>query len=126
MHNQRDDQGGNLCIAWQKRYPFTVSLLSLIMNEPSPSDQEDFQQELEALRQLLQKNLQKLKQDPFLGTQVEFWMESAKFMETNIEIWEEAGNAYKHQQAMERMRKVLDILQQLIEQLNGQSGEEES
>jgi hypothetical protein len=93
------------------------------MNEPTPSDQEDFQQELDALRTLLQKNLQKLQQDPFLGTQVEFWMESAKFAKKNMEIWGEAGNAYKHQQAVERMRKVLDVLEQLIDQLNDGTGE---
>lgn len=93
------------------------------MDNPPPSDHDDFQDELDSLRLILQKNLQKLKQDPFLGTQVEFWLESAKFMETNIEIWEEAGNTYKRQQATERMRKVLDVLQQLIDQLNEGSGD---
>lgn len=93
------------------------------MNEPPPSDQDDFQEELEALRSILEENLHKLKDDPFLGTQLEFWMESARFMETNIEIWEDAGNSYKHEQAIERMRKVLDILQKLIEQLNHDSGD---
>ena len=93
------------------------------MDKPPPSDQDDFQQELEALRSILQKNLQKLKDDPFLGTQVEFWMESARFMEINLEIWENMGNTYKHEQAMERMRHVLEVLQQLIEQLNNDSGD---
>ena len=94
------------------------------MNDPSSSNPEDFQQELEALRAILRKNLKKLKLDPFLGTQVEFWMESAKFTETNIEIWEREGNQYQRQQALERMRKVLKVLQELIDQLNDGSGEE--
>ena len=96
------------------------------MNEPPPSDQDDFQEELEILRSILRKNMQKLDHDRFLGTQVEFWMESARFMETNIKIWEDTGNAYQHAQAVERMRKVLDILQELIRKLNEDSGEENS
>ena len=51
------------------------------MNEPPPSDQEDFQQELDAMRLILQKNLQKLKhhENPALGKQLDFWIESANF-----------------------------------------------
>jgi hypothetical protein len=91
----------------------------------SPPDPEDFQQELEALRLILQKKLHKFEQDPFLDTRLEFWMESARFMENEIGIWKEAGNTYKRQQALERMRKVLDVLQELIELLNDQAGDEE-
>jgi hypothetical protein len=102
----------------------TVPFLLPMTNDSPPSDQDNFQQELDALRLILKQNLHKLKEDPFLGTQVEFWLESAKFMETNLEIWEDTGNAYKHQQAMERMRKVLDSLQQLINQMNNHSGDD--
>ena len=59
------------------------------------------------MRSLLKENLQRSKQDPFLGTQLEFWMESAKFLELNIKIWDQAGNIYKENEARERMRKVL-------------------
>ena len=93
------------------------------MNEPPLSDQDDFQEELEVLRSILKKNLHKLNEDPFLGTQLEFWMESARFLEINLEIWESVGNAYKHEQAMERMRHVLEVLQQLIDKLNHDSGD---
>jgi hypothetical protein len=94
------------------------------MSEPHLSDQDDFQKELEILRALLQENLQRAKQDPLLGTQLEFWLESARFMELNIEIWDQAGNVYMENQARERMRKVLDILQRLISQINRGTGEE--
>lgn len=94
------------------------------MNEPPLSDSDDFQQELEALRSILDENLKRAKQDPLLGMQLEFWLESAKFLELNIEIWNQAGNAYKENQARERMRKVLDILQQLINQTSDETGEE--
>jgi hypothetical protein len=93
------------------------------MNEPPPLEPEDFQDELEVLRSILQEKLQKAKQDPLLGTQLEFWLESAKFLELNIKIWDQAGNAYKEKQARERMRKVLDILQELINQANDGSGD---
>jgi hypothetical protein len=93
------------------------------MNEPSSSDPDDFQKELEILRSILHENLQQAKQDPLLGTQVEFWLESAKFLELNIEIWDHAGNAYEENRARERMRRVLDILQQLVNQMNGGAGD---
>jgi hypothetical protein len=93
------------------------------MSEPPPSDADDFQQELDILRSLLKENLQRSKQDPFLGTQLEFWMESAKFLELNIKIWDQAGNLYKENEARERMRNVLDILQQLIKQMNDDTGD---
>jgi hypothetical protein len=93
------------------------------MNEPPPSDPDDFQKELEVLRSILQEKLQQAKQDPLLGTQLEFWLESAKFLKLNIEIWDQAGNAYKENQARERMRKVLDILQELINQTNEGKGD---
>jgi hypothetical protein len=93
------------------------------MNEPSPSDSDDFQQELEILRSILREKLQHAEQDPLLGTQLELWLESAKFLELNITIWDQAGNAYKESQARERMRKTLDILQQLIDQMNDGAGE---
>jgi hypothetical protein len=93
------------------------------MSEPPPSAPDDFQQELETLRSMLQENLQRAKQDPLLGTQLEFWLESAKFLELNIEIWDQTGNLYRENQARERMRKVLDILQQLINQMNDGTGD---
>ena len=93
------------------------------MNEPPSSDQDDFQKELQLLRAILQEKLHRAKQDPLLGTQLEFWLESVRFLELNIEIWDQAGNAYKENQARERMRKVIDILQQLIDQMNDGTGE---
>ena len=93
------------------------------MNEPPPSDPDDFQDELEILRSILQENLQQAKQDRLLGTQLEFWLGSAKFLELNIKIWDQAGNAYKENQAKERMHKVLDILQELINQMNDGTGD---
>ena len=88
------------------------------MNEPLPSDPDDFQQQLEILRSLLQENLKRAKDDPLLGTHTEFWLESARFLELNIKIWDEAGNAYMENQARERMRKVLEVLQDIVNRLN--------
>jgi hypothetical protein len=96
------------------------------MNEPPPSEPDDFQQELDILRSLLKENLQQSKQDPLLGTQLEFWMESARFLELNIKIWDQAGNIYKENEARERMRKVLDILRLLIDQINDGTGDEKT
>lgn len=92
------------------------------MNEPPPSEPDDFQKELEILRSILQENLQQAKQDPLLGTQVEFWLESAKFLELNIKIWGEEENEYHENQSRERMHKVLNILQELINKINDGKG----
>ena len=88
------------------------------MNEPPPSDPDDFQKELEILRSILQQKLQQTKLDPLTGTHLEFWLESARFLELNIELWDHVGNAYEENRARERMRKVLDILQQMIDLMN--------
>ena len=96
------------------------------MDEPPPSEPDDFQKELEILRSILQQNLQQAKQDPLLGTQVEFWLESAKFLEQNIKIWGEAGNEYQENQARERMHTVLNILQELINKMNDGKGDGEA
>jgi hypothetical protein len=93
------------------------------MNEPPPSDPDDFQKELEVLRSILQENLRRAKQDPLLGTQLEFWLESAKFLELDIEIWDHVGNFNRENQAREQMRKVLDILQELINRMNDEAGD---
>lgn len=75
---------------------------------------------------ILRKNMPKLTQnhDPTLGKQLDFWMESAKLLEKEMEIWEETGNVLKYDQTVERMNKVLGILQELIDQLNDETGEE--
>jgi hypothetical protein len=93
------------------------------MNEPQSTDPDDFQKELEILRSILQENLQHAKQNPPLGTQLEFWLESARFLELNIKIWDQVGNEYEENRARERMRRVLDILQELVNQMNEERGD---
>ena len=96
------------------------------MNAPPPSDPDDFQQQLEILRSLLKENLKRGEQNPLLGSQVDFWLESARFLELNIEIWGRSGNAYEENQARKQMRKVLDILQELVNRMNDGMGDGES
>ena len=96
------------------------------MNAPPPSDQDDFQQQLEILRSLLDENLKRGEQNPLLGSQVDFWLESARFWELNIEMWGKAGNAYEENQARKRMRKVLDVLLELINRMNDEMGDGKS
>ncbi|HJS17787.1 MAG TPA: hypothetical protein VJ785_03505 [Anaerolineales bacterium] len=96
------------------------------MNESSPPDQEDLQRELEILRSIIRKNIARLGQDPLLGKQLDFWMESACFLTTEIRIWESVGNDTRYDLAVERMHKVLEILQELIEQLDDGSRDGES
>ena len=88
-------------------------------NDPAPSDPEDFEKELEVLRAILHR----LNEDARLEKQLDFWMQSAEFAVTSMEIWEEAGNQERFDEAAQRMRKVLETLQKLIEQLGDGPGE---
>ncbi len=51
-------------------------------------------------------------------------MKSAEFAVTSMEIWEEAGNQDRFDEAAQRMKKVLETLQKLVEQLGDEPGEE--
>lgn len=94
--------------------------------DPALSDPEDFEKELEILRAILQRRLHRLNEDARLGKQLDFWMKSAEFAVTSMEIWEEAGNQDRFDEAAQRMKKVLETLQKLIEQLGDEPGEENS
>jgi Zn-dependent M32 family carboxypeptidase len=91
--------------------------------DPAPSDPEDFEKELAVLRAILRRNLQRLNQDARLGKQLEFWMKSAEFAVTSMEVWEEAGDQDRFDEAEQRMKRVLETLQKLIEQLGDEPGE---
>lgn len=95
------------------------------MKEPLPSDPEDFERELEVLRSIIRQNIQRLDQDPMLDSQLDFWMESARFLMTSMEVWEDAGDRYQYTQAVEQMQKILGILQDLIDPLSNETGGEE-
>lgn len=58
-----------------------------------------------------------------MGTQLQFWLESARFLEKDIEVWDDVGNLHKRDEAREKMRRVLDILQELISKMSNDSGE---
>jgi hypothetical protein len=91
--------------------------------DPAPFDLEDFEKELEVLRAILRRNTQRLNQDARLGRQLDFWMKSAEFAVTSMEIWDEAGNQDRFDEAAQRMKRVLETLQKLIEQLGDKPGE---
>jgi hypothetical protein len=90
------------------------------MREPLiSSDHEDFQLELEILRSVIRRNVERLNQDPLLGKRLDFWMGSAQFMVRHLQILEGAGNpGVKYEQSMEQMQKVLHRLQKLVEELD--------
>jgi len=94
--------------------------------DPIPSDPEDFENELEILRAILHSRLHRLNEDARLGKQLDFWMKSAEFAVTSMETWEAAGNQDRFDEAAQQMRKVLETLQKLIEQLGDEPGEENS
>ena len=93
--------------------------------DPAPSDPEDFEKELEILRAILVRRLHRLNEDARLGKQLEFWMKSAEFAVTSMEIWKEAGDPDRLDESAHRMKRVLETLQKLIDQLGVEPGDKE-
>jgi hypothetical protein len=93
--------------------------------DPTHSDPEDFKQELEILRAILNRKLQRLNQDARLSKKLEFRMKSAEFTVANMEIREDAGNQDRFDEAAQKMKRVLETLQQLIDQLGEEPGDKE-
>jgi hypothetical protein len=53
-----------------------------------------------------------------LNKQLVFWMESARFLESEMKIWRDQENREEYDQAVERMQSVLHHLKELIDQIS--------
>jgi hypothetical protein len=87
------------------------------MSKSSRPDVLRFQHELEECRAIINKNNNSLENNPSLARQINFWMESAKFLVTELEIWDRLGKRNNYDATYNKTRKAMDYLYTLIDQL---------
>lgn len=87
------------------------------MSKSSRPDVLRFQHELEKCRAIINKNNGSLENNPLLARQIDFWMESTRFLITELEIWDRLGKPPNYDATYNRLRKAMDYLYTLIEQL---------
>ena len=87
------------------------------MNKYVRLDVEGFKQELESYRKIVTKNQEALDSKPGLEKQIFFWMESTRFLLSELEIWNELGDDAKCAETTVRIQQVLGRLHKMIQQL---------
>ena len=92
------------------------------MRKPIRSDTQRFQRELDNYRTTLADLSKDGEIDPFVGKQISFWMESARFFISELEIWDKLGDKAKYYVAVKKVQKALDQVDELIFQLIEEEG----
>lgn len=87
------------------------------MNKDVQLNIERFDQELEGYRLLVIKNKEILKDNPWLDSQITFWMETTRFLIAEVQIWDQMGNSIKCEEVTVRVQKSLNRLFRLTEQI---------
>jgi len=87
------------------------------MSKSSRPDVLRFQHELEKFRAIINSNNGSLENNPLLARQINFWVESMRFLITELEVWDRLGNRHKYDATYNKARKALDYLNTLIDQL---------
>jgi len=87
------------------------------MSKSSLTDVQRFQGELKRYRVIISENKQRLENHPLLAKQIDFWVESSRFLLTELEIWDRLGNRNKYNVTYNNARKAIDYLYTLIDQL---------
>lgn len=84
------------------------------MSSSAQSDKDRFQRELEHFRSLAKQNKRALEGKPILTVQLNFWFESFRFLITELEIWNYAGNQTKYAETVSKIEKVLHHIHRLV------------
>ena len=79
---------------------------------------ERIKSELAGNRYIIERNNESLADDRWLHKQILFWMESTRFLVTELEIWNRTGNDKKCAETTLKAQKALDTLDELFEQLD--------
>ena len=80
-------------------------------------DPEKLQRELDAYRSTTVELAESRESNPFVDTQLRFWLESAWFFIAELDIWEKMKNVEKGEAALGRAQKALDHVNELLIQL---------
>lgn len=80
-------------------------------------DIESFNKELESYRITVVKNKASLSSKPWLEKQIFFWMESTRFLISELEIWNELGDHVRCAETTVRIQKALERVSMMMQQL---------
>ena len=90
------------------------------MKQSVRADTEKFQRELNIYRSTLVELYKERHTQPssLLDRQITFWMESARFLISELEIWGKLGNETKYALTLNKVQQTFDYLNGLIAQLS--------
>ena len=94
------------------------------MSMPARSDKEQFERELNHYRSLAKANKRGLEKKPFLAVQLNFWMESVRFLITELEVWEYVGNRAKYEATIKNLGKAFYYIHKLVVHLDDENYED--
>ncbi len=86
------------------------------MNKYVRLDMESFKKELESYKNIVIKNQEFLKSQPWLEKQIFFWMESTRFLISELEIWNQLDDPAKCAETTVRIQKALERVNKMIQQ----------
>ena len=89
----------------------------VVMSKYIRLDIESFNKELESYRITVVKNKASLSSKPWLEKQIFFWMESTRFLISELEIWNELGDHVRCAETTVRIQKALERVSMMMQQL---------
>lgn len=87
------------------------------MKRPTRSDQEQFRRELEIYSSTITELAKRRQETSFMEKQTIFWTESARFLITELEIWDKMREDTRYDATVVKIQKIFQRLNGLINQL---------
>ena len=84
------------------------------MRRPGWSDKAWYEQELNHYRSLANANKGQWEGKHVLAVQLNFWMESVRFLITELEIWNYMQNTAKYSEALDKLDKAFGHIHRLV------------
>ncbi|HET9905811.1 MAG TPA: hypothetical protein VFQ23_04205 [Anaerolineales bacterium] len=84
------------------------------MSNQARADKERYERQLNHYRSLMKVNKRDLDGKPFLAVQIDFWLESIRFLITELEIWDYMGKTAKYYETINKIHKALNRVHRLI------------
>src|SRR5262245_920168 len=88
------------------------------------ADVEKFRQELDTCRSIIVGLSKRRPTTSFLGKQLVFWMESARFLINELEIWDRLRDDAKYAATRHKLQKNLDYVNELVTQFIEEEGDD--
>jgi hypothetical protein len=87
------------------------------MDKLSKADVQRLQRDLYEHYVTLGRNKDRLEKRSWLKKPLSFWMESVRFLISDMQIWEEVGNPAKGEKAFKRAREAMYYVDRLMSDL---------